>query len=560
MNLVHFSKNSWSAISIVLCSGCLMVGFCANEIHHLKNDQEIIQNNLSASREAGQTDVSLQELLAHLKNDDPIVRERAVVELGNIEIDPDQIIPALISLFNDPDPYVQGKACGALGNLGAVCVPLLKTALQDTSVNMRWCAAISLGKIGKEASAAVDALRAILYDTNENVRWCGIMALAQIGPDARDAVGDIKKCRYDRDEDVRWASDFALNAIDPSLKNIRPDLSQVISLIETLTPHLMDELHVPGVSVAVVSSCKIAWSNSFGIADIRTGDPVKRETVFEAASMSKPIFAYAFLKLAESGRVSLDEPIIRYLKEPANPDQAERKLITARMILSHAAGFPNWRKGEEERDGPLPILFKPGSLFGYSGEGIFLLQRAMEQVINESLDSYARTALFDPLQMKNTEFAWSERLDVHLAAGHDTEGRYLQKTKYRHANAAYTLYTTAEDYAKFIIEIMKQDRSASYSLSKSSIEKMLSHVTPTETRLPVERPGLARGKEVWWGLGWSINTTSDGDIIHHSGSNRSGFRSFAQFNPNRQTGIVIMTNGSAGTELWVRLISAMGDF
>jgi len=146
-----------------------------------------------------------------------------------------------------------------------------------------------------------------------------------------------------------------------------------------------------------------------------------------------------------------------------------------------------------------------------------------------------------------------------LAAGHDTDGAFLQKTKYSHANTAYTLYTTAEEYALFLNEIMRTDRSAAHSLSRPSIEAMLSHHVRVDVREPIERPGKAKGLEVWWGLGWSINTTGEGDIVHHSGANRSGFRCFSQFSPSRGSGIVIMTNGLGGGDLWTRLICAVGD-
>jgi CubicO group peptidase (beta-lactamase class C family) len=560
LNMIRSSNIQWLLLLFWLSLVLMLVSSCGKHTHSLNYERTVYGQDTISIHVESRPVKSVSVLLNELKDADALVRERAAGELGNVLNSSDSTIHALVALFNDPDPYVQGKACRSLGNLGSVCVPSLITALSDTSVNMRWCAAISLGKIGRNASAAVNSLSILLNDPHENIRWGCLMSLAQIGPDAREAVRDIKKCRYDRDEDVRWASGFALNEIDPVSQNIRPELRQVITFLDSLTPCLMNELHVPGVSIALVSSCSLAWSRAFGITDVRTGALVTHESIFEAASMSKPVFAYSFLKLAENGAINLDEPLVVYYAEPAVPTQDERKLITGRMVLSHTSGLPNWRKGEEERDGPLPVFFMPGSRFNYSGEGIFSLQGVMEQLVNEPLDAFARRTLFTPLDMKNTDFAWSEKLDLQLAAGHDEKGNFLEKTKYRHPNAAYTLYTTAEDYARFMIEIMKSDRSEHHSLSRASIKKMLSHEISTTVRSPIERPGQARGREVWWGLGWSINTTLDGDIIHHSGSNRSGFRSFAQFNPNRQSGIVIMTNGSAGSDLWIRLISAIGDF
>ena len=130
-----------------------------------------------------------------------------------------------------------------------------------------------------------------------------------------------------------------------------------------------------------------------------------------------------------------------------------------------------------------------------------------------------------------------------IASGHTAEGMFLEKTRYTHPNAAYTLYTSADDYARFLIEIMKQDRTSPYSLRQSTVDTMLARQVVVTSREPIERPGKARGTAVYWGLGWSMNETAQGYIMHHSGANRSGFRCFSQFNPATGSGIVIMTNG-----------------
>jgi CubicO group peptidase (beta-lactamase class C family) len=271
--------------------------------------------------------------------------------------------------------------------------------------------------------------------------------------------------------------------------------------------------------------------------------------------MSKPVFACIVMKLVEEGRLDLDRPLTEYLAEPDVPHQAIRNSITARMVLSHTTGLPNWRKGDEERDGPLPVQFIPGSKFGYSGEGMFALQRVVEHLSGEPLDVLARRMLPEAIGMKRSSYAWSEGLDNQLAAGHDEKGDFLQKTRYMHPNAAYTLYTTAHEYASFLAGVMRPGAF----LSLASLQEMIAYQVHVEIRDPMERPGRAKGRDVWWGLGWSINTTGEGDILHHSGANRSGFRCYSQYSPGRKTGIVIMTNGLGGGELWTRIVSAIGD-
>jgi len=282
--------------------------------------------------------------------------------------------------------------------------------------------------------------------------------------------------------------------------------------------------------------------------------------LFEAASMSKPVFAILALQLADEGRLDLDRPLIEYSSELAVPDQPGRQRITARMALSHTAGFPNWRPGGEEREGPLPLLFEPGTRFGYAGEGVFYLQRVVEKITGQPLDLRARAALLDPLGIKGSSFAWSPEVDRSLASGHGEDGSFLTRSKYTHTNAAYTLYTTAEEYARIVVELMNAARSDSGILSQRSAREMLRGQVALDARDPIERPFSAQGRSVHWGLGWSLNVTAGGDIFHHSGANRTGFRCYSQFSLDRRSGLVIMTNGLGGGELWTRLVATIGDW
>src|SRR6185295_2724162 len=107
------------------------------------------------------------------------------------------------------------------------------------------------------------------------------------------------------------------------------------------------------------------------IADVTTGRPVDPRTIFEAASISKPIVALGALDLVRRGALSLDTPLDAYLPEPYLPVDRRASTITARMVLGHTTGFPNWRPRGE----PLALLRDPGTRFGYSGEGYVYLQR-----------------------------------------------------------------------------------------------------------------------------------------------------------------------------------------
>ena len=466
----------------------------------------------------------------------------------------------IINKFSDEDPFVNGEAIDELVKLDNKAVDYLIESLEDENDNVRWCAAIALGKIAPEGERAIPFLTQALKDSNSNVRWCSAIALGQFNQAAEHAIPELQKLLNDDDQDVRWASYIAIRKIDPDFVFKSPSLSDIVSIIDSLAPLLMNDLHVPGISIALIKNGEIAFAKSFGVKDSRTSDRVTGEILFEACSMSKPVFAYLVLKLAEQSKINLDLPLYNYLDESFYSDDSLGKLVTARMILSHTSGLPNWRKGEEERNGPLPIYFTPGERFSYSGEGYYYLQRVAEKITGVALEHYANKNLFQPLGLKHTSYIWTEEIDSLISCGHDTSGNYLAKSKYTHSNSAYTLYTTAEDYSRLIVEILKTDRSSSYSLPKTTLEEMLKPQIDVLVRDPIDRPGRTLGLFVYWGLGWAIDSTASGKIYYHSGANRTGFRCYSQFRICEGSGIVIMTNGLNGSDLWRRLIKEIGDF
>jgi CubicO group peptidase (beta-lactamase class C family) len=466
---------------------------------------------------------------------------------------------SLLACASDSDLFVRGAAAEALSKIGIEAVPSIIRVLCAGTVEARWVATIALGKMGPEASSAVPALARALSDSSDLVRWGAVMALGTIGAGAKPAVPALVNALSDRDEDIRREVSRILDRLAPSAFGVPPDWNSVARIIDTLTPGLMKECRVPGVSIAMICNRSLVWSKCYGVADARSRQPVTRETMFEACSMSKPVFAYLAMMLAGHEKLSLDTPLMKYYSPSNLLGQPGREQITARMVMSHTTGMPNWRKGGEESDGPLPVLFPPGSTFGYSGEGFYYLQKVVEQITGEPLDIHAARTLFAPLGLRNTSFRWSEQFDARIASGHDAGGQFRMKTHYVHPNAAYTLYVSAEDYARFLVQVLSPNPALSGLLSSPPIDSMLSHQVRVLTREPVERPGRARASNVYWGLGWCINATEQGDIVHHGGSNGSGFRCFSQFSPSRGSGIVIMTNGDGGTELWTRLVSRVGN-
>jgi CubicO group peptidase (beta-lactamase class C family) len=479
---------------------------------------------------------------------------------SHLNIFPQDTIQALIQKFKDKDQFLNGEAINELVKIGEPTVEYLTKSLQDEDENVRWCSAIALEKISPAGKQAIPFLTKALNDKNSNVRWCSALSLGKFQTDAVSAISELQKLLYDEDYDVRWAAYISLSKIDKKSLNINPNLSEKISTIEKITPELMEELNVPGVSISIITDKILSYSKTFGIADANTKIQIDEKTIFEACSMSKPVFAYLVLKLVEKGKLDLDKPLYDYLPENfICEDEDYSKQISARMILSHTGGLPNWRKGSEENESPLPIYFKPGTKFQYSGEGIYYLQRVIEHITNEPLESYAKRTLFDKLGLESTSFVWTEKYDQQIATGHNVDGNCNERKKYLHSNAAYTLYTTSNEYAKLIIEIMKPGDQNDFSLSDSKIKEMLTHQVRVDTREVIDRPGRNLGLQGFRGLGWAIDSTITGDVVYHNGSNQTGFRCYSHFSPKDGSGIVIMTNGENGSELWQRLIKVIGD-
>ncbi len=187
----------------------------------------------------------------------------------------------------------------------------------------------------------------------------------------------------------------------------------------------MKDGEVPGLSIALIRDARVVWQRSFGVANSATNQPVIDDTIFEAASLSKPVFAYGVLRLVEKGKLDLDAPLVKYLPKPyvANDDRAN--LITARMVLTHTTGFPNWSINQ-----PLKTQFKPGERFSYSGEGFVYLQKVVEHLTGQLLDQVMRKEVFEPLGMTSSSYVWMDKYENLKATGHDSAGAARERRKY----------------------------------------------------------------------------------------------------------------------------------
>jgi CubicO group peptidase (beta-lactamase class C family) len=204
-----------------------------------------------------------------------------------------------------------------------------------------------------------------------------------------------------------------VQAIDPE-QGLVEDLS-------TYIPAQMQAAKVPGLSIALIQDGKIAWVEGFGEANSITGKPVAGDTVFEVASFSKAITAYAALSLVERGVLSLDEPVHQYLSQPWLPPSAYAEQITLRQLLSHTSGLTNAVNPVNKS-----IVYPPGERFEYSGVGFIYLQEVLEQATGKSLEQLAQELVFEPLEMDSSSYVNPPNIMPKLANGHINYGSILQ--------------------------------------------------------------------------------------------------------------------------------------
>ena len=326
----------------------------------------------------------------------------------------------------------------------------------------------------------------------------------------------------------------------------KPDPATIAALQKRI-PELLKESSVPGLSLALIRDGKTYWVHGFGVRDAKTGQAVTEDTIFEAASLSKPVFAYGVLKLVDQGRLDLDTPLTRYLPTAYIGGDPRLKKITARIVLSHRTGFPNWRG-----DGnPLTIHFPPGERFSYSGEGFVYLAKVVEQVTGKPLNEYMTEAVFQPLGMQSSSYVWRPDFDARTATGHDASGQRNEKQKPNEANAAASLHTTAGDYALFVEALLNGTGLKEKTLREMERPQIAVDAACTNC---TERAPKELSKSVFWGLGIGIQETMPGESLWHWGDNGS-FKCYVVAFPKQKIGVAMFMNGANGLSIASEVVS-----
>lgn len=341
-----------------------------------------------------------------------------------------------------------------------------------------------------------------------------------------------------------------------------PIIDDKKSLAERMAEH-----NIPGLSIAVINDFKIEWSKTFGYRNVNTKEPITLETIFQAASITKPIMSTLALHLVEKGILELDEPVNNKLKDFRIPDNefTKEKAITLRHLLSHTAGInlPNRGFGRDEgssptllqtlkgevpaKNDPVEVTFKPGSKCQYSNFGYIIIEKLLHDVTNKKLHDIAKEILFEPLGMKNSFLLYpTEELQQRMICPHNY---YNGKVYKPHVGLLPRIFgcggliTTPTDIATFAIELMNAYKGKSEKILSQKIAKeMVSHQVTLNPIYYYDSTAQ--------GLGIFLFESENDFFFGHRGGGEPGSSSLFMANPESGQGFVAMANSNVGHQLF----------
>jgi CubicO group peptidase (beta-lactamase class C family) len=369
---------------------------------------------------------------------------------------------------------------------------------------------------------------------------CAFAPPSRVGPVARAAMSP--------------ASDTTVRRLDGS--------SISSTEIDGAVTRLMRAAKVTGVGITILGDGKVAYQKAYGFRDKERGLALTPDSVMTAASFSKVAFAYLVMQLTDAGLLDLDKPVHQYLPKPLPEYErykdlagdARYKKITARMLLSHTSGFPNWRWLTD--DDALRIYFEPGARYAYSGEGIALLQLVVETITKRPLNDSMRERIFQPFGMSRTSMVWESRFEGDYANGYDEDENSLGRQNRDSADAAGSMQTNLGDFSRFMQAVMEGK-----GLSGKTRELMLTPQVPIVSKrqfptLATETTDENRSIRLSYGLGWGLYWTPYGRAFFKEGHDE-GLRHYTVCFDERKTGIVIMTNSSNGEGIYKELLETL---
>jgi len=320
---------------------------------------------------------------------------------------------------------------------------------------------------------------------------------------------------------------FLLLLLGPA---ISPAVGQPIVNLpnDTVLTALMQKYKVPALGIGVIENNGL--KNAKVLGELKSGTPAPTNTIFQVASLTKPIVEMTTLRLVSKGLWSLDEPLSKYWIDPDVKNDPRNRLLTTRHVLSHQTGFVNWRWLHST--GKLAFDFEPGTKTQYSGEGLEYLKHALEIKFKMPLAVIADKYLFKPDGMKDTHFFWDGSVTAdRYAVPHNKANEPYEIRKNKETSAADLLMTTVSDYTTFGANVLKK---------KGLSDKVWQDMIHIQSKEP----------DAKFGLGWEVFNNLKGKefALVHGGSD-PGVRTIIILLPESKRGLVIFTNSDNGMSL-----------
>ncbi len=298
---------------------------------------------------------------------------------------------------------------------------------------------------------------------------------------------------------------------------------------------------IPGVSLALIKDGKLAYHQTYGIKNSYTEEKVDGTTLFEAASITKPVFGFAVMRLVERGEIDLDKPLYQYLPFEAIEHDERYKLITTRHVLTHKTGFPNWAWMND--DGKLDIKFTPGTDYNYSGEGFEYLKRVVTHITKKDINVLLKEEVLTPLGLEHTYFEKNDYLKKVVANGHFDNMATRTQLPDR-AGMAWSMHTEAKTFTNFLLGL-----STKKGLKPETYKQMFS----IQTEIPKDKGENRPDWDEYFGLSIHMEKTPFGATFGHGGNN-GDFKCLARMYQDLNMGFVVFTNSNNGDQLYNALI------
>ena len=324
--------------------------------------------------------------------------------------------------------------------------------------------------------------------------------------------------------------------------------ARLVAALDEEAPAWLAEYGVPSVAVAYIDGGAVRWTRVYG--EQSQGVRATPRTLYNVASLAKPVFAEVVMRLVADGRLTLDEPLASHWVDLDVATDPRHEKLTLRLALSHRTGFPNWR---HQDGGRLRFKTEPGTALGYSGEGYEYAKRFIEKKIGAPFDTLAKRYVLKPFGMAQTSFTHQAWFENRIALPNGPEGTYRDPSFQPVASASDDLYTTVGDYAAFIVGVMNRSGlSANVANMRDSLHVMNAEATGRCNSSAVSYCP----RRIGMGLGWEILELPDEIVRLHTGGDW-GENTMAFYFPRRRAGAVVFTNGARGMKVILSVVDAL---